>query len=139
METHVQDLQFEAPLSLDLALALMKASGTGTKPLAGGTDLIVQMRSGRLLPQDIAAKSSRNEKGEQLNPGFLDYRMTVACDLPMIDTILIESAPNSRHPYGAKGVGEVPIVPPLATVASALSHIEGRRLKESPLVRTCDA
>lgn len=74
-----------------------------------------------------------NDKGEQLNPGFLDYRMPVACDLPMIETILIESAPNSRHPYGAKGVGEVPIVPPLAAVACALSHIVGRRLTELPL------
>jgi CO/xanthine dehydrogenase Mo-binding subunit len=74
-----------------------------------------------------------NEKGELMNPGFLDYRMPVACDLPMIDTILIESAPNSRHPYGAKGVGEVPIVPPLAAVASALSHVVGRRLTSLPL------
>ncbi len=74
-----------------------------------------------------------NDQGELLNPGFLDYRMPVACDLPMIDTILIESAPNSRHPYGAKGVGEVPIVPPLAAVACALSHIVGRRLTELPL------
>jgi CO/xanthine dehydrogenase Mo-binding subunit len=74
-----------------------------------------------------------NNKGELLNPGFLDYRMPVACDLPMIETILIESAPNSRHPYGAKGVGEVPIVPPLAAVASALSHVVGSRLTELPL------
>jgi CO/xanthine dehydrogenase Mo-binding subunit len=74
-----------------------------------------------------------DDKGEQLNPGFLDYRMPVTSDLPMIETILIESAPNSRHPYGAKGVGEVPIVPPLAAVACALSHIVGRRLTELPL------
>jgi CO/xanthine dehydrogenase Mo-binding subunit len=74
-----------------------------------------------------------NDKGAQLNPGFLDYRMPVACDLPMIETILIECAPNSRHPYGAKGVGEVPIVPPLAAAACALSHIVGRRLTELPL------
>ncbi len=74
-----------------------------------------------------------DDQGRLLNPGFLDYRMPVACDLPMIDTILIESAPNSRHPYGAKGVGEAPIVPPLPAVACALSHIVGRRLTELPL------
>ena len=67
------------------------------------------------------------------NPGFLDYRMPVTSDLPMIDTILVESAPNPRHPYGAKGVGEAPIVPPLAAVASALSRAVGRRLTELPL------
>jgi CO/xanthine dehydrogenase FAD-binding subunit len=53
METHLTNLQFEAPSTLHEALSLMRASGPGTKPLAGGTDLIVQMRSGRLHPQRI--------------------------------------------------------------------------------------
>jgi CO/xanthine dehydrogenase Mo-binding subunit len=71
--------------------------------------------------------------GALQNPGFLDYRVPVASDLPMIDTILVETAPNKRHPYGAKGVGEVPIVPPLAAVANAVSHAIGVRLAELPL------
>ena len=71
--------------------------------------------------------------GRLLNPGFLDYRMPVASDLPMIDTVLVESAPNKRHPYGAKGVGEAPIVPPLPAVACALSRLVGHRLRELPL------
>jgi len=78
-----------------------------------------------------------DDRGAQLNPGFLDYRMPVASDLPMIDTVLVETAPNPRHPYGAKGVGEAPIVPPLAAVASALSHLAGHRLTELPLSPPC--
>jgi CO/xanthine dehydrogenase Mo-binding subunit len=74
-----------------------------------------------------------DERGAMLNPGFLDYRMPVASDLPMIEAIMIEAAPNPRHPYGAKGVGEAPIVPPLAAVANAVSHAIGRRLRELPL------
>ncbi len=73
------------------------------------------------------------EDGVLQNAGFLDYRMPVASDLPMIDTILVETAPNPRHPFGAKGVGEVPIVPPLAAVASAVSEIVGRRMVSLPL------
>src|SRR5581483_2879613 len=72
-------------------------------------------------------------KGEMENPGFLDYRMPVASDLPMIDTVMIETAPNPRHPYGAKGVGEVPIVPPLAAVANAVSAAIGVRMTDLPL------
>lgn len=71
-------------------------------------------------------------QGQMENPGFLDYRMPVASDLPMIDAILIE-VPNPRHPYGAKGVGEVPIVPPLAAVANALRHATGVRIESLPL------
>lgn len=74
-----------------------------------------------------------DERGVLLNPGFLDYRMPVASDLPMIDTILVESAPNSRHPYGAKGVGEAPIVPPLAAIACAISKVTGQPMHALPL------
>ena len=66
------------------------------------------------------------------NPGFLDYRIPVASDLPMIDTIIVE-VPNPGHPYGVRGVGETPIVPPLAAVANAVSRAIGRRMTELPM------
>ena len=71
-------------------------------------------------------------EGRMENAGFLDYRVPVASDLPMIDTVLIE-VPNPRHPFGAKGVGEVPIVPPLAAVANAVSAAIGVRMYDLPL------
>jgi CO/xanthine dehydrogenase Mo-binding subunit len=50
----------------------------------------------------------------------------------MIDAILVE-VPNPRHPFGAKGVGEVPIVPPLAAVANAVRNAIGVRMTGLPL------
>ncbi len=70
--------------------------------------------------------------GHMENAGFLDYRVPVASDLPMIDSILVEVA-NPRHPFGAKGVGEVPIVPPLAAVGNAVSAAIGKRLTDLPM------
>jgi len=70
--------------------------------------------------------------GRMDNAGFLDYRMPVASDLPMIDTVLVE-IPNPAHPFGAKGVGEVPIVPPLAAVANAVCDATGVRIPALPL------
>ncbi|MDB5432865.1 MAG: oxidoreductase [Caulobacter sp.] len=72
------------------------------------------------------------DDGRMQNSGFLDYRMPVASDLPMIDTVLVE-VPNPRHPFGAKGVGEVPIVPPLAAVANAVRAATGIRMMELPI------
>ncbi|SFF84330.1 CO or xanthine dehydrogenase, Mo-binding subunit [Novosphingobium sp. CF614] len=66
------------------------------------------------------------------NAGFLDYRMPVASDVPMIDTVMVE-VPNPDHPYGVKGVGEVPIVPPLAAVANAIHGATGKRLRDLPM------
>jgi CO/xanthine dehydrogenase Mo-binding subunit len=74
-----------------------------------------------------------NKDGRLENPGFLDYRTPVASDLPMIDTVIVEDAPNARHPYGVKGVGEAPIIPPLAACANAISHAIGKRMRAVPL------
>ncbi|HEY6598049.1 MAG TPA: molybdopterin cofactor-binding domain-containing protein, partial [Pseudomonadales bacterium] len=71
-------------------------------------------------------------KGVMLNAGFLDYRMPVASDLPMIDTQIIEVA-NPSHPYGVRGVGEVPIVAPLAAAANAVRAATGVRIHDLPL------
>ena len=72
------------------------------------------------------------EDGILQNPGFLDYRIPVASDLPMIDTVILE-IPNPGHPYGVRGVGETSIVPPLAAIANAVSEAAGVRLTELPM------
>jgi len=71
-------------------------------------------------------------EGHLQNAGFLDYRIPVASDVPMIDCIVVE-VPNPGHPYGVRGVGETPIVPPLAAVANAVSRAIGHRLTELPM------
>ena len=58
--------------------------------------------------------------------------MPVASDLPMIDTVIVE-VPNPNHPFGVRGVGEVPIVPPLAAVANAIEDAIGVRLTDLPM------
>ncbi|HKI54013.1 MAG TPA: molybdopterin cofactor-binding domain-containing protein, partial [Anaerolineales bacterium] len=73
-----------------------------------------------------------DEQGRLLNASLLDYRMPVALDLPMIDTILVE-VPNPNHPYGVKGVGEVCIVPPPAAIANAIHNAVGVRMTELPM------
>jgi CO/xanthine dehydrogenase Mo-binding subunit len=70
--------------------------------------------------------------GRLQNAGFLDYRIPVASDLPMIDTKIIE-IPNKGHPYGVRGVGETTIVPPLAAIANAVSAAAGVRLTQLPM------
>jgi len=67
-----------------------------------------------------------------LNTGFLDYRMPVASDVPMIDCVLIE-VPNPKHPYGIKGVGEPPLVSAPAAVANAVENALGKTFGALPL------
>ena len=73
-----------------------------------------------------------DEQGTLQNAGFLDYRMPVANDLPMIEPVIIE-VPNPSHPLGVRGVGEVSIVPPPAAIANAIHRAVGVRLHELPM------
>ncbi len=70
--------------------------------------------------------------GRLQNAGFLDYRIPVCSDLPFIDTLILE-IPNPHHPYGVRGVGETPIVPPLGAIGNAISHATGVRQTHVPM------
>ena len=70
--------------------------------------------------------------GAMANSTFLDYRMPTSVDVPMIDAQIVE-VPNPRHPYGLRGVGEIPIIAPLAALSNAISHAIGVRLTTLPM------
>jgi CO/xanthine dehydrogenase Mo-binding subunit len=72
------------------------------------------------------------EDGRLQNASLLDYRVPVASDLPSIETVILE-IPNPGHPYGVRGVGETPIVPPLAAISNAVSRAAGVRMSELPM------
>lgn len=71
-------------------------------------------------------------QGHLMNASMLDYRMPTSLDLPMIDTVIVE-VPNPGHPFGVRGVGEVPIVPPPAALANAIYRAVGVRMNVLPM------
>lgn len=73
-----------------------------------------------------------NADGRLANGSLLDYRMPTALDLPLLETEIVE-VPNPGHPYGVRGVGEVPIIPPPAAVANAVYQAIGTRMEVLPM------
>ena len=73
-----------------------------------------------------------NNQGQMMNPTFLDYRMPTSLDLPMIDTVIVE-VPHSGHPFGVRGVAELPIVPPTGAIANAIYQATGLRMTQLPI------
>jgi len=73
-----------------------------------------------------------DDSGKLMNPSLLDYRKLTAADLPDIETIIVE-VPSPSGPYGARGVGEPPIVPAPACIANAIEDAVGVRLTELPM------
>jgi CO/xanthine dehydrogenase Mo-binding subunit len=70
--------------------------------------------------------------GRLMNPSLLDYRKLTAADLPSIETIIVEK-PSPSGPFGARGVGEPPIIPAPAAIANAVEDAVGVRITEAPI------
>jgi xanthine dehydrogenase molybdenum-binding subunit len=72
------------------------------------------------------------DDGTLANTTFLDYRMPTALDLPMTETVILET-PNPGHPYGVRGAGEASILNPPAAVANAIYDAVGIRMNSLPM------
>ena len=72
------------------------------------------------------------QDGAVLNPSLAGYRMPSSLNVPTIESILVES-PGQHGPFGAKGIGEPPIIPPAATIANAVANACGARVDTLPI------
>jgi CO/xanthine dehydrogenase Mo-binding subunit len=70
--------------------------------------------------------------GRMENPNFLDYKIPSSLDVPRIEVHLVEHDAEGG-PFGAKGVGEPPIIPPPAVIANAVADAVGVRIHDLPL------
>jgi CO/xanthine dehydrogenase Mo-binding subunit len=78
-----------------------------------------------------------SDTGEVRNPNLVDYRLPTIADAPeVIETIFIEGHPGPTGPFGAKGVGEAPVILPAAAVGSALRQLSGRQPEALPMDAT---
>jgi xanthine dehydrogenase molybdenum-binding subunit len=73
-----------------------------------------------------------DQEGQLLNPTLLDYKLPTALDAPPVETVIVE-VPYPKHPFGARGVGETPIVPPPAAIANAIYRAVGVRMDQIPM------
>ncbi|MFW6075128.1 MAG: xanthine dehydrogenase family protein molybdopterin-binding subunit [Chloroflexota bacterium] len=72
------------------------------------------------------------EDGQLISETLMDYGLPKANQIPPMETIVLE-IPSRSGPYGAKGVGEPPIVPGAAAIANAVYAASNVRIAEMPL------
>ena len=80
----------------------------------------------------VVERLTFDDVGRLTNPSLLDYRKLTAADLPNLETIIVE-VPAPAGPFGARGVGEPPIIPAPAAIANAIQNATGARLTELPM------
>ena len=73
-----------------------------------------------------------DDEGRLKNASLLDYRLPTSLDVPMLETVVLET-PNPAHPFGVRGCGEISIAPPPAAIANAIHDAVGVRLNSMPM------
>jgi CO/xanthine dehydrogenase Mo-binding subunit len=71
-------------------------------------------------------------EGQILTPDLATYTIPTSLDVPFIEPIIVEAA-SQDGPFGAKGLGEQPIIPTAAAVANAIAHATGIRIRKLPI------
>ncbi len=103
--------------------------GKALNPLAveGQIEGSIHMGLGQVLCEEFAYN-----KGNVLNPNFLDYRTLSPMEMPRVHPILVETC-DPEGPFGAKECGEGPLLPILPAVSNALFDAIGVRFYELPI------
>ena len=130
--THLCDVEIDPDLGIVRVLRYTAFQDVGRAIHPGYVEGQMQGGAAQGIGWALSEEYIYDKNGKLDNPSFLDYRMPVCSDLPMLDSVIIE-VPNPKHPQGVRGVGEVPLVPPMAAVANAIYNALGRRFYSLPM------
>lgn len=130
--THVCDVEVDLDLGIVRVLRYTSFQDVGRAIHPSYVEGQMQGGAAQGIGWALSEEYIYDKRGRLDNASFLDYRMPVCSDLPMLDAVMIE-VPNPKHPQGVRGVGEVPLVPPLAAVANAVHNALGRRFYSLPM------
>jgi CO/xanthine dehydrogenase Mo-binding subunit len=128
---HIADVEVDPETGKVQILRYTAVQDVGTAIHPSYVEGQIQGGAAQGIGMAVSEEYFYDDNGVMRNSSLLDYRMPTALDLPMIDVIMVE-VPNPGHPYGVRGVGEVPIVPPLAAVANAIYAATGARMRKLP-------
>ena len=130
--THIVDVEVDPETGKVTILRYTAVQDAGTAVHPGYVEGQLQGGAVQGIGWALNEEYIYDDQGRLLNSSLLDYRIPTSLDLPMIDTVIVE-VPNPGHPYGVRGVGEVPIIPPPAAIANAIYRAVGVRMDVLPM------
>ena len=129
--THLCDLEVDLDTGQVKLLGYVAAHDAGRainpRSVQGQITGAVAQGLGMALLEEVVVADGMNQTG-----GFFQYLIPTATDVPEIDAVVLESG-EGMGPFGARGIGEPPIGPPAAAVASAIQDALGARPARLPM------
>jgi len=129
---HIADVQVDPETGQVTVLRYTAIQDAGTAIHPGEVEGQMQGGATQGIGWALYEGYAYNDKGEMLNPNLLDYKLPTALDVPPIETVIVE-VPYPGHPFGVRGVGENPILPPAGALANAISRAIGARVCQLPM------
>ena len=113
-----------------LNLAVVQEVGRAINPLT----VEGQMQGGAVqgVGWALYEEMRYDDDGQLLSGSWMDYAMPDAVQASPIQTQIVE-VPSISGPYGARGVGEPPVIPTVAAIANAVAHATGVRMTQTPM------
>jgi CO/xanthine dehydrogenase Mo-binding subunit len=130
--THIVDVEVDVDLAIVRVLRYSAVQDVGRALHPSYVEGQIQGGVVQGIGWALSEEYLFDKQGKLENAGFLDYRMPVCSDVPMIEPVMLE-IPNPKHPQGVRGVGEAPIVPVLAAITNAVHDALGKRFCDLPL------
>lgn len=96
------------------------------REVAGQIEGGVAQGLGMALMEEVVTR-----QGRILNASFTDYIIPTILDVPRIESVIVERA-DLEGPYGARGVGEPPLIGAVPAILAAISDAIGRPVQETP-------
>jgi xanthine dehydrogenase molybdenum-binding subunit len=128
---HIVDVEVDTDTGKVTVLRYTTVTDVGTAMHPSYVEGQIQGGAVQGVGMSLTEEYFYDDQGILRNSSLLDYRMPTTLDVPMIDAILIE-VPNPSHPLGVRGVGEIPMVPPMGAIANAIYHAVGVRPRHLP-------
>ena len=130
--THVVDVEVDTELGIVRVLRYTAAQDVGRALHPDYVEGQIQGGVVQGIGWALSEEYLYDKQGHLDNASFLDYRMPVCSDVPMIEPVVLE-LPNPKHPQGVRGAGEAPLVPPLAAISNAVYDALGKRFYSLPM------
>ena len=113
-----------------LNLAVVQEVGRAINPLT----VEGQMQGGAVqgVGWALYEEMRYGDDGQLLSGSWMDYAMPDAVQAAPIQTQIVE-VPSISGPFGARGVGEPPVIPTVAAIANAVAHATGVRMSQTPM------
>ncbi|MCY3976678.1 MAG: xanthine dehydrogenase family protein molybdopterin-binding subunit [Chloroflexi bacterium] len=113
-----------------LNLAVVQEVGRAINPLT----VEGQMQGGAVqgVGWALYEEMRYDDEGQLLSGSWMDYAMPDAVQASPIQTQIVE-VPSVSGPFGARGVGEPPVIPTVAAIANAVAHATGVRMTQTPM------